>query len=448
MNGRVLVVEDDHVALRLLVEVLEREGHEVHAAATGEEALEVARRLRPQVIITDLRLSGMDGLTLLREAKATDSSVQVIVMTAFGSLESAVDAIRRGAFDYVSKPFRLDEMCKMVGRALEAVTAASPPDTQEGPPREESLLGRSPGMTEVFTAIARIAPLKTSVLIQGETGTGKELVARAIHDASSRAEEPYVTVNCASLPEGLLESELFGHKKGAFTGASADREGLFEAADGGTLLLDEIGDMPLSVQAKLLRVLESGEVRRVGATRARTVDVRVLAATHQDLAVAVQREAFREDLYYRLNAVTIALPPLRERPEDVPLLVEHFLARHARRAKRPGRGVTPRARALLMAYAWPGNVRELSHVIERAVALARGPLIDAEDLPVHLREEGYRPMPGPQPQTLDEVEKAHILAVLGSVGGNRGRAAAILGIDRKTLYRKLLRYGLGEEPAP
>jgi DNA-binding NtrC family response regulator len=435
----VLVVEDDKVALDLLAEVLRQRGFEVRATETAENALAMIRERPAQVIVTDIRLASMDGLALLRELRSSAALVQVIVMTAFGSLETAVEAIREGAFDYVSKPFRMDEMVKMVERALEAQASAEQPAVDE-PEEEGTILGRSPAMTEVFKAIARVASLKTSVLIQGETGTGKELVARAIHNASPRAGEPYVTVNCASIPEGLLESELFGHRKGAFTGAVSQGTGLFEAANGGTILLDEIGDMPLSVQAKLLRVLESREVRPVGETAPRPVDVRILAATHRDLQRAVEDGSFRPDLYFRLNALTITVPPLRERMGDLDLLCKHFLRRHAKEARRALPELTKPARALLESYAWPGNVRELSHALERAVALSRRPVVDVEELPDHLTRTG--PAAGPADQTLDEVEKAHILSVLKSVSGNRGRAAAILGIDRKTLYRKLLRFGV------
>jgi DNA-binding NtrC family response regulator len=398
--------------------------------------------------VTDLRLGRLDGIALLRSLRAELPDAQVVVVTAFGSLDTAVEAIRAGAFDYVSKPFRMEEICATVRRALEAHSdgAAPGPDADADTAR---ILGRSAAMTSVFTAIARVASLKTSVLIQGETGTGKELVARAIHEAGARSDGPYVTVNCASLPEGVLESELFGHVKGAFTGAAADRKGLFEAADGGTILLDEIGDMPLGVQAKLLRVLESGEVRPVGSTDARTVDVRVLAATHRDLLRAVADGTFRQDLLFRLNAVTIPIPPLRERAGDVRLLTTHFLRHHARAAGRPhAPEVTPAALARMEAYAWPGNVRELSHVIERAIALGPGPRLDVADLPPHMHTETGRAAEPPSSERLDDVEKAHILAVLKNTGGNRARAAAILGIDRKTLYRKLLRYGLQERDEP
>jgi DNA-binding NtrC family response regulator len=448
MSARILVVEDDPVARRLLVEVLEREGHEVRGCPGARIALEEARTFRPAVVVTDVRLGGIDGLTLLREIRAADPAAQVIVMTAFGTLETAVEAIRGGAFDYVSKPFRMEEMSHTVHRAVEAHSAVSDPGTHEAG-EKATILGRCPAMTEVFKAIARVGPLDISVLIEGETGTGKELVARAIHDAGDRARKPYVTVNCASLPEGLFESELFGHSKGAFTGAHEAGPGLFVAADGGTILLDEVGDMPLPVQAKLLRALETGEIRPVGSTKTRHVDVRVLASTHRQLDRSVEEGVFRQDLLYRLNGFTIALPPLRERGEDLALLTSHFLRVHGQAAGRPLPGLTPEAKAALGRYSWPGNVRELFHVLERAVALAKGPLLGVEDLPPYLREGALvrSSSVGGSAMTLDEVEKAHIIAVMRSTGGNRVRAAAILGIDRKTLYRKLQRYGLAEEAA-
>jgi two-component system response regulator AtoC len=445
--GRVLIAEDDPVALGLLSEVLQGRGHDVVRADSAEEALERAAGFEPQVVVTDVRMGPMDGVDLLHRLRARDARVQIVVVTAFGSLATAVDAIRGGAFDYLSKPFGMDEMCAVVDRALEA-WGSVPTGTEEGPVEVRELLGRSPAMTRVFKDVARASPLRAAVLIQGETGTGKELVARAIHDASDRAEGPYVTVSCPSLPEGLLESELFGHVRGAFTGASGEHRGLFRAASGGTLLLDEIGDMPLAIQAKLLRVLETSEVRSVGASSAEQVDVRVLAATHRDLERCVEEGTFRQDLLYRLNTITITLPPLRERLEDLELLCTHFLALHAGGAG-TRHELTPAALAALRAYAWPGNVRELSHVLERAVALAAGPRVDVEDLPAQVRDP-VGTAPAPSPQRLADVERAHILSVLDSVGGKRARAAGLLGIDRKTLYRKLLRYGIateGEDPA-
>jgi len=446
VSSNVLVVEDDAVARDLLVEVLRGEGYSVRFAASAEDALVRAAESRPDVVVTDIRLDGMDGIELMRRLRQADPAVQTIVVTAFGSLETAVEAIHSGAFDYMSKPFSMEEVSRMVRRAVEAQKAAGEVSIQRGG-ADRRMVGRSDAMTQVYKSIARVAPLMTSVLIQGETGTGKELVARAIHDAGLRAGGPYVAINCPSLPEGLLESELFGHVRGAFTGASADRPGLFEAAHEGTILLDEIGDMPLSVQAKLLRVLETSEVRRVGSSSVQLVDVRVLAATNCDLERAARSGEFREDLLYRLNAVTIHVPPLRERREDIPLLVDHFLRQFASGSPRGVPQVSEAAQAALRRHSWPGNVRELAHVIERAVALSRGMRIEAEDLPSVIRHGAERrnDVPSSSLQTLDEVERAHILSVLKSVAGVRRRAAAILGIDRKTLYRKLLRYGLAEE---
>ena len=450
MSARVLIVEDDTVARELLAEVLRGEGHDVEAAGSAHEARRMAGEHPPAVLVTDLRLDGEDGIDLMRDLRRADPTLQAIVVTAFGSLEAAVDAIQSGAFDYLSKPFTMEEMSRMVRRALEARRDGGGATVEHGR-RERQMIGRSAAITEVYKAIARVAPSRASVLIHGETGTGKELVARAIHDASPRAAGPYVAVNCPSLPEGLLESELFGHVRGAFTGATEDRAGLFETADGGTLLLDEIGDMPLAVQAKLLRVLETNEVRRVGSSTTREVDVRVVAATHRDLERAVRDGSFRGDLLYRLNTVTIDVPPLRARPEDIPQLVEHFVRLFGARHDTQVRGVSPRALAALERYPWPGNVRELAHVIERALALARGAAIDECDLPaivIHAGEHKTESAPSSL-QTLEEVERAHILSVLKSVGGVRRRAAAILGIDRKTLYRKLLAYGIpADDPEP
>lgn len=445
MTGSVLVVEDDAVARELLVEVLQRQGHEVRAAESAEEATALAAHFRPDVVVTDLRLGDGDGIQMMKQLRTLDPSVQVIVVTAFGSLHTAVEAIHSGAFDYMSKPFSMDEVTRMVHRALEGRADRARALPVAGSP-VAVMVGRSAAMTRVYKDIARVAPLEVSVLIQGETGTGKELVARAIHDAGPRAAGPYLAINCPSLPEGLLESELFGHVRGAFTGATGDRAGLFEAAHGGTLLLDEIGDMPLTVQAKLLRVLETREVRPVGSSVVRQPDVRVLAATHFDLERAVKEGSFREDLLYRLNAITIRLPPLRERADDIPLLVTHFLRRFAGAEGAGPAAIAPAALRVLASYVWPGNVRELAHVLERAVALARGHRIDLEDLPSVVRE-GRAPRTETaigSLHTLEDVERAHILSVLKSVGGARRRAAAILGIDRKTLYRKLLRYGLLE----
>jgi len=439
MNARVLVVEDDPVARRLLVEFLGRAGLSCAEASDADDALRRAVSEPPEVVVTDIRLGATDGLQLLRDIRRTLPRVQVITVTAFGSLDAAVSAIREGAFDHISKPFPLDEMERMVRRAIAAHASDTDAVVVDEPGAPE-LVGRSRAMTGVFTSIARVAGLDVSVLVHGETGTGKELVARAIHDASRRAAGPYVAVNCAALPEGLLESELFGYEKGAFTGAVKASRGLFAAADGGTVFLDEIGDMPPAVQAKLLRVLEAGEVRPVGSAEFVRVDVRIVAATHRDLDRAAADGTFRQDLLYRLNTVTIDLPPLREREGDVPLLVAHFIRRHAAASGRAVPEVAPEALAALERYGWPGNVRELSHVVARMIALTKSPRIEVDDLPPYVRDSA--PAALPHPATLDDVEKAHILAVLNSTKGNRQKASSILGIDRKTLYRKLLRYGL------
>ncbi|MDA1194600.1 MAG: sigma-54 dependent transcriptional regulator [Planctomycetota bacterium] len=446
MSAHVLVVEDDTVARSLLVEVLEAEGHVVVGVESAEAALAAAARSAPHVLVTDVRMDGIDGIELMRRLKGKDPALQTIVVTAFGSLETAVEAIQSGAFDYLSKPFAMEEVSRMVRRALESRRTTGGASIERGAGARR-MVGRSASITEVYKAVARVAPLNVAVLIRGETGAGKELVARAIHDAGPRAGGPYVAINCPSLPEGLLESELFGHVRGSFTGATHDRAGLFEAAEGGTILLDEIGDMPPPLQAKLLRVLETSEVRRVGSSSSRRVDARVLAATHFDLDRAVRDGAFREDLLYRLNAVTIEVPPLRERREDIPLLIDHFLDVFAQEAGKPAPHLPSSVIQALTAYSWPGNVRELAHVIERAVAMARGPSIDLEDLPSVVRHGGgRRDSPETALRTLDDVEKAHILSVLKSVDGGRRRAADILGIDRKTLYRKLQKYGLPLEP--
>ena len=446
MKARVLVVEDDHVAGDLLGEVLRGEGYEVAIATSAEEARESVQAARPDVVVTDLRLDGRDGIALLEEIHGIDRGIQVIVVTAFGSLDTAVRAIQAGAFDYLGKPFAMDEIRRLVLSAVEARRETT--EVIEHPEAQGAeIIGRSPVMMELFKSVAYVAPMQASVLVLGETGTGKDLIARAIHDASGRSAGPYVAINCPSLPEGLLESELFGHVRGAFTGATQQRAGLFEAADGGTILLDEIGDLPLAVQAKLLRTLETRQVRRVGSSSEIAVDVRVIAATHRDLRDAVRRGTFREDLLYRLDGVTLQVPPLRERTGDVAHLVEHFRIRHATAAGKPPPSFAPRALEALETYPWPGNVRELSHVVERTVVLARGAQIAWEDLPSVVRHGTSRRAEAIQTglETLDEVERAHILAVLDRVGGVRSRAAAVLGIDRKTLYRKLLRYGLAEE---
>jgi DNA-binding NtrC family response regulator len=444
MAAAVLVADDDAVARELLVEVLTREGYRVRAAAGGEECLRLAEAEPFDVALVDLRMPDVDGLEVLRRLGAVQPSLPVLILTAFATMETAIDAIRAGAYDYLSKPFRIEEIKVVVRRVLEAqrLVRENLQYRQELRDRYavERLVGQSPDMVSIYKLVARVAALDTTVLIQGETGTGKELVARAIHYASRRADRPLVVVDCTALPETLFESELFGHERGAFTGAVAGRRGLLESADGSTCFLDEIGDLSPALQAKLLRVLQERVIRRVGGNEAIPVDVRLIAATNRDLKKRVEEGAFREDLYYRLNVVTLRVPPLRERREDISLLAQHFLQKYAQAAGKTLTGFARETLTLLAAHDWPGNVRELEHAVERAVALSSTALVLPDDLPPEIR--GRPPSPPDIParrMTLDELRRWYVSAVLQETGGNKVRAAEILGIDRRTLYRILER---------
>jgi DNA-binding NtrC family response regulator len=440
----ILVADDDAVARELLVEVLTREGYRVRAAASGAEAIRAAESEVFDVALIDLRMPDVDGLAVLARIRALDPAPPVFILTAFAAIETTIEAIRQGAYDYLSKPFRVDEIKLAVRRVLETerLVRENREFRQElrGRYGVERLIGQSPEMVEIYRLVARVAALDTTVLIQGETGTGKELVARAIHYASPRAERPFVAIDCAALPESLFESELFGHERGAFTGAVGSRRGLLETADGSTCFLDEIGELPLGLQAKLLRVLQERVLRRVGGNEPIPVNLRLIAATNRDLRKRVEDGTFREDLYYRLNGVTIAVPPLRERGADIPLLAHEFMQRYAAAAGKSLEGFAPEALALLSGYRWPGNVRELEHAVERAVALARSAVILPEDLPPEIRAETARAPELPAPRmTLEEVKRWYVSAVLEETGGNKVRAADLLGIDRRTLYRILER---------
>ncbi|MBI1959330.1 MAG: sigma-54-dependent Fis family transcriptional regulator [Candidatus Rokubacteria bacterium] len=440
-----LIADDDPVALALLAEVLSREGYRVRAAASGEECLRVAEAEPVDLAIVDLRMPGLDGLQVMRGLATIQPGVPVLVLTAFVTIDTAIQAIRAGAYDYLSKPFRMEEMKVVVRRALEARRLASENRQYRRELEDrygvQNLQGQSPQMVEVYKLVARVSALETTVLIQGETGTGKELVARAIHYASPRAGRPFVVVDCTALPEGLFESELFGHERGAFTGALSTRRGLLETSDGGTCLLDEIGDLAPTLQAKLLRLLQERAIRRVGGNEVLPVNVRIIAATNRDLGKRVAEGAFREDLYYRLNVVTIVLPPLRERSQDIPLLAQHFLEKYARAAGKPTRGFAPETLAVLSGYHWPGNVRELEHAVERAVALSSSEVLVPGDLPELLRRgpDGDLRLPTSR-MTLEEVKQWYVAKVLEEAGGNKVRAAELLGIDRGTLYRILRRH--------
>ena len=446
--AKVLICEDDRVARELLEEIMRAEGLAVDAVGTGDAAIERAIPDEYDLVISDVQLgdgaSGMDVLDAFRK-KASDTPV--VLITAFGDVTGAMAAIQRGAHDYVSKPFDVEELRTTVRRALERSRLADAERAKGGNTiartRLDEIVGRSPAMLEVYKLVARVAVTQSTVLVIGESGTGKELVARAIHSNSPRRNGPFVAVNCTALTESLLESELFGHQKGAFTGATEKKRGLFEEATGGTLFLDEIGDVGGKMQAQLLRVLQEGEIRRVGGGESVKVDARVVAATNRDLEDEVRAGRFREDLYFRLNVVTVRLPPLRERRSDVRILAQHFLAKYAAREKRELLGVAPEAIDALERYAWPGNVRELENAIERSLALSKEGVLLPSDLPPEIAH-GSSPL-APPPNLIDdrpqlaELERRYMELILRETGGNKKRAAEILGIDRRTLYRTIER---------
>lgn len=450
-DGLILVVDDDATARSLLADALRNEGYDVEEAANGAEAIACGRRRRFDVVLTDMRMGTVDGLAVLQDFKQQSPGTSIVLLTAFGSMEGAIDAIKQGAYDYLAKPFRKEEIKLVVKRSLEhsRLIRENTRFREELRERDDRsrLVGSSPSMLDVYKLVARVSSGKSTVLIQGESGTGKELIARAVHVNGPRRDKAFVPVNCAALPDTLLESELFGHEKGAFTGAVAAKKGLFEAAHEGTLFLDEIGDIGSALQVKLLRVIQEQEVRHVGGTVSNKVDVRIIAATNKDLARLVKDGTFREDLFYRLNVVRIVVPPLRERREDIPMLAHHFLQKAGRDHGAAIRGFVPEAMRLLQHYEWPGNVRELENVIERAVSLARGPLILPEDLPETVRcasSDAVTVLPGETGElvSLEELEKRYLLRVLKETGNNKVRAAKLLGIDRRTLYRMAERFAI------
>ena len=444
MTHTILIAEDEALLRKILTGLFEGEGYRVAAAATGREALERFGAEPVDLVVTDIRMPEMEGLELLDQLKRVDPDVPVVVMTAFSSVESAVAALRKGAYDYVVKPFINDDLLQSVRNALRqrelSLENRSLRRELDRAHAFDQIVGASDALQETLSMVARVAGTNASILITGESGTGKELVARAVHFHSSRAKGPFLAVNCGALNENLLEAELFGHEKGAFTGATAARKGLLEAASGGTIFLDEVGDMPASLQVKLLRALQEREVLPVGGRAAVPFDARVVAATNRDLEAEVVAGRFREDLFYRLNVIPILVPPLRERVGDVPLLARHFAARFAREMGAGDGRVDPEAMAALCGYRWPGNVRELTNAVERAVALCDG-TVRLEHLPERIRASA-RATKDPEAgiPTLDEVERRHILAVMERTEGNKARAAELLGIDLSTLYRKLRRY--------
>jgi DNA-binding NtrC family response regulator len=444
----ILIVDDDEITCNLLEEVLSKEGYVVDKALNGREAIDKGENKPYDVVLTDIRMIDVDGMEVLRAYRQKSPDSIIIMMTAFGSIETAIRAIKEGAYDYVSKPFKLDEIKLTIRRALEQKRLL-----QENlfyrqelitKYKLENIVGRSPQMLQVYKTVARVAESRSTILIAGESGTGKELVARAIHFNSPRSSKSYVAVDCGSLAETLLESELFGHVRGAFTGAVTNKKGLFEEADNGTCFLDEVGDISLAMQAKLLRVIQEHEIKRVGGTETTKIDVRIIAATNKNLEELVAEKKFREDLFYRLNVVSIHLPPLRERLDDIPFLADHFLRKYAAENEKPVSRISAEVLDLLLRYQWPGNVRELENVIERAVTLSPHSLILPEDLPRRLRVEPSEISATSLPSqvSLTELEKIYIKKVLEETGGNKKRAADILGIDRRTLYRMAARYGI------
>jgi two-component system response regulator AtoC len=447
---RVLVVDDEENIRLVLRTLLKKHGYDVEVADGGEAALERIDTFGPDVILTDVRMPKMGGLDLLATLKAKQCAATVIVMSAYGNIDLALEAMKAGAYDYVSKPFKPDEIVLALRKAEERESLRRENRALREQIRQdnefESILAKSPQMVEIFRTIQKIADFKTTVLVSGESGVGKELVARAIHSRSSRKNSPFVAINCGAIPENLLESELFGHKRGAFTDATSDRRGLFEEAHGGTLLLDEIGELPLNLQVKLLRVLQEESIRKLGDTKDVKVDVRIITATHRDLGAETKAGRFREDLFYRINVLPIAIPPLRQRREDIHLLIDHFVAKNNARLGTHIRGLAPDARKLLMDYSWPGNVRELENTIERAMVLADAEILQATDLPERIRE-ALDPV---QMQlasgelsikkTVAAIEETLIRRALTKTKGNRTRAAEVLEISHRALLYKIKDY--------
>ena len=453
MSSRILVVDDDEVSCQLFAETLEQEGYLVDQAHSGDEALALLRDNLHDLLVIDVRMPGLTGLQVTRTVHAKQASLPIIVMTAFGSMETAIEAIHEGAFDFISKPMNLEEIKKTVSRALAQRALQDNAQTSSVEVKSEppgTIIGKSPAVMEVYKTIARVAPTKSVVLILGESGTGKERIARAIHQHSPRANHPFVAVDCGALTETLLESEIFGHVRGAFTGAVADKKGVFEEAEGGTCFLDEIGDISPNMQAKLLRVLQEHEVRRVGGKDWAKVDVRVIAATNQNLDALVAKGTFRQDLYYRLNVVAIHLPPLRDRVEDIPLLAGYFLKCYSQENGKSVTAISDAAMKLLCDYSWPGNIRELENAIEQAVVLSNQPVLVSDDFPPAVRNKAASKLNQNLPTagqflfsdtpTLEEVKKRYVLYVLNRNQGNVSRTARALNIDRRSLYRMLARY--------
>jgi two-component system response regulator PilR (NtrC family) len=456
LTGDILIVDDERSMREFLGIYLKRSGHRVDAAANADAARKAMAAREFDVVITDLKMPDGSGLEVLSESKHLHPDTQVIVVTAYATAETAIAAMKAGAYDYLTKPFKVDEVGLVVERALERRVLQSQNvvlrDEIKGRYKLERLIGKSPPMQRVFEVIRKIAPARTSVLLIGESGTGKELAARAVHELSGRDADAFIAVNCGAIPETLIESEFFGHVKGAFTGANSERPGLFEAAHGGTIFLDEIGELPVPMQVKLLRVLQERKVKKVGGTQEKEVDVRVVAATNRDLEAEVEKGTFRQDLFYRLNVIQLRLPPLRERREDVPILVDHFVRKFAAEHGRKISGVDPDAMSALVNHSFPGNVRELENLIERAVTLAPADRIPLDTLPPLNSLSTAQPHLGPEPalpeagmdleKALEDFERGIIIKALERTGGNRTEAARLLGVTFRSLRYRLSKLGI------
>ena len=461
--AKVLVIDDEANLRKVLAALLRRDGYDVTIAEDGEMGLAEFQKNGADAVITDLVMPKVGGMEVLKAINGADPEVPVIIITAHGTVDSAVEAIKLGAFDYVTKPFDQSELSNVLAKAIR--THESARRNARGETGRRTLVGESPQMQDVMRIIDKVADTPSTVLITGESGTGKELIATALHEGSSRRDKAFIRINCAAIPRELIESELFGYERGAFTGAVTSKPGRFELADGGTLFLDEIGEIPVEMQVKLLRALQESEFERVGGIKTTRVDVRLIAATNRDLNTEIEAGRFRKDLYYRLAVVPINLPPLRERPSDIPTLVRHFVDKYNHRLNKRIEGMTDEALALVQAYAWPGNIRELENLIERTLLFADGPLINAADLPQHLRTPGATPLPAPAPglpgalpvpagetglkdivrQRSAELEKEIITRALEETGGNVTRAAKLLQISRKSLQTKMKEFSLRDD---
>ena len=437
---KILVVDDEQIMRESLAGWLERDGYDVETAASGEEALEKFKNILFDILLVDIKMEGMSGLDVLKHVKETDPEVAVVMITAYGSISTAIEAMKNGAYDYLLKPFDPNELGILIEKIADHQAQAREnlflKEQYKERTRFESMIGQSKPMQEIFDLIQDVAPMDSTVLITGETGTGKGLAAKAIHSQSPRCDGPFVQVNCGAIPEHLMETELFGHQKGAFTDAKETKIGRLELAHGGTLFLDEIGEISMRMQIDLLRVLEDHILYRVGGTQPIEADFRVISATNMDLRKAIKEGLFREDLFYRINVISFQMPPLRERKEDIPLLAEHFLLRFNQETKKAVNQLSREATDEMMLYDWPGNVRELENAVERAVVVCKTRMIAREDLPILSREECLEP----KDHSLREMEKSHIMQILEKNQWNISRSAKILGIDRSTLYNKMKRY--------